>query len=226
MPKRKVISRDKCDELEWLVDIFGSPDILSSVISDYPNVLKPFIVANLEAREVKNDNGDSINLPPTAFQRLKKSDVKSGVVPNGVYFVGGHWYSVKNNNALNSYKLDFQKKGTAHFCQTFAAIIYLDLYKTKYKLYPHEYSKNIYTALQFWVDILKDPDNENLTVFIIDEIRKWNLDDPSIPYNSKSVNLITNDKPLTKITKQTLLQFMKYLQEYALDNAYGHCKQG
>ena len=223
MPKRKEISRDKCDELEWIVDIFGTADILSAVVSDHPGSLKPFyIVRDLKEKDVVDDKGDTLILP----NRILGSHVKSGNVPNGLYFDGAHWYSVKNNIQENSYKLDFQITGSAHFCQTFAVIIYLGLHKTKYKLYPGKYGINIHTALQFWIDILKDPDYKNLTNYIIGEIRTWAHDLEPKKYNSKNVKLITDGEYLNKITKKTLLDFMKYLQEYALQNAYNDCREG
>ncbi len=223
MPKRKEISQGSCDDLEWIVDIFGSPDILSSVLDDAPNVTKPFIILDVKKQEVTDQNGDDFILPLS--KRISKANVKTGNAPNGLYFDGSHWYSIKNKLVQDSYSLNFQIKGTAHFCQTFATIIYLNLYNTKYKLYPGQYGKNIYTALQFWIDIIKDPSNKTLADFIISEIKKWNLETTN-PYNSKTVSLLTDNKPLTKITKQSLLQFMKYLQTYALENVYNGCIEG
>ena len=93
-------------------------------------------------------------------------------------------------------------------------------------MYPGQYAKNIYTALQFWVDIIKDPENSELTKFIINEIKVWNLEDSEQKFNSETVSLLTDNKPLTKITKQSLLKFMKYLQTYALENVYTGCIEG
>jgi|TARA_B100001142_G_scaffold317083_1_gene357586 hypothetical protein len=224
MPKRKEISRGSCDDLHWIVDIFGSPDILNSVLNDAPSVTKPFIILDVKNRVGRYTNGDEFTLPVS--KRITKADVKTGNVPDGLYFDGSHWYSVKNKVANDSYSLNFQIKGTAHFCQTFAAIIYLNLHNTKYKLYPGQYAKNIYTALQFWVDIIKEPENSELTKFIINEIKVWNLEDSEQKFNSETVSLLTDNKPLTKITKQSLLKFMKYLQTYALENVYTGCIEG
>lgn len=67
----------------------------------------------------------------------------------------------------DSYSLGYQIKGTAHFCKTFATMIYLNLNNVgKYKLTPGKYVENIYIAFQFWIDILEDPSNSELTNYI------------------------------------------------------------
>jgi len=58
MPKRKEISRGSCDDLHWIVDIFGSPDILNSVLNDAPSVTKPFIILDVKNRVGRYTNGD------------------------------------------------------------------------------------------------------------------------------------------------------------------------
>jgi len=70
MSKRKNSEEINCDTLEWIVDIFGTTSLLSSLI-DAPAV-------NLtENRQLR------------AEFRKKNSNL-----PNGIYFDGSHWYSI------------------------------------------------------------------------------------------------------------------------------------
>lgn len=222
MPKRKEILYDKCDELQWIVDLFGTVEILASIISsESPNT--DFIIANMETNEITDPEGTTISVG-----RINKGDVKGGKTPSGLYFNGAHWYSLKNRTTTDSYDLKYQIKGTAHFCQTFALLIFLGKDKTgKYKMTPENYSLNIYNALEFWKDLFKNPLYSDLTEFIINkEIRRWNLNNPEERFNSKNIILPTNNTPLNKITKSSLIQFIEYLQNYALQNVYNGCEEG
>lgn len=221
MPKRKEISYDKCDELHWLVDIFGTVDVLASII-DSETRDTDFIIGNMETNEITNSNGETISV-----KRINRGDVKAGKSLPGLYFNGAHWYSLKDERTTDSYDLKYQADGTAHFCQTFALLIFLGKDKSgKYKMIPEKYGLNIYNAIEFWKDLFKKPLYSNLTEFIIKEIRSWNLNDPNQRFNSKSTILPTDNKPLNKITKSSLIKFLEYLQGYALQNVYSACKQG
>ena len=221
MPKRKEILYDKCDDLEWIVDIFGTVEILASIISsESPNT--DFIIANMQTNEITDSEGTTITV-----DRINKGDVKDGKAPSGLYFNGAHWYSLKNRITSDSYELKYQIKGTAHFCQTFALLIFLGKDKSgKYKMTPENYGLNIYNALEFWKDLFKNQAYSLLTDFIINEIRTWNLNNPKERFNSKNTILPTNNKPLNKITKSSLIQFIEYLQYYALQSVYNGCKEG
>jgi len=222
MPKRKEILYDKCDDLEWIADIFGTVQILASIISsESPNT--DFIIADMEENEITDPEGTTIPV-----DRINKGDVKDGKAPSGLYFNGAHWYSLKNRITSDSYELKYQIKGTAHFCQTFALLIFLGKDKSgKYKMTPENYGLNIYNALEFWKDLFKNPLYSDLTEFIIkEEIRRWNLNDPKKRFNSKNTILPTNNKPLNKITKSSLIQFIEYLQYYALQSVYNGCVEG
>lgn len=125
--------------------------------------------------------------------------------------------------------MGYQVKGTAHFCQTFATIIYLNLNNVgKYKLTPGKYGENIYIAIRFWIDILENPLNNELTNYILDEIRKWRLvgEDTDVKFNSKTTLLLDTNITLNNINKKLLIDFLKKLQYYALQQYYNGCEEG
>lgn len=66
---------------------------------------------------------------------------------HGVHYSGSHWYArLTNNTTTDSYTLNYQSDGTAHFCQTFAVMIYTGNV-TKLKAY--DYAKNVEAAMDF-----------------------------------------------------------------------------
>lgn len=220
MSKRKQISYDKCDDLEWIVDIFGTVQLLASIISS-ESPSKDFIIADMSDNEITDSEGNTLKVG-----RINRGDVKQGKGPPGLYFNGAHWYCLKNGKTTDSYQLGYQMDQTAHFCQTFALIIFLGKDKTgKYKMIKQDYGKNIYTALQFWKDIFINPEYSELTKFVINEIKMWNLTTGG-ELNSKNVSLPNDGTILYKITKQKLINFIEYLQIYALQNVYNGCSEG
>ena len=89
MPKRKEISYDKCNNLEWIVDIFGTVELLASIISsEIPS--ENFIIADMSENEITDSDGNTIKV-----SRINRGDVKQGKGPPGLYFNGAHWYSLK-----------------------------------------------------------------------------------------------------------------------------------
>lgn len=125
----KNISKINCDTIEWLVDILGTTELLSSLI---------------EAPAVNLEDDRKLR---TELKRDKPN------LPNGIYFDGSHWYSVKNNIKQDSYNLKYQIKGTAHFCQTFAVMIYIgEPYIND--LIPYDYLHNITVAIDFWLKFI------------------------------------------------------------------------
>lgn len=187
MPKRKS-NEINCDTLEWVVDILGTTDLLSSIIDAPADDLTKNIILKRE---------------------LKKNIVN---LPNGIYFDGAHWYSVKNGIKEDSYSLNYQIKGTAHFCQTFAVMIYLN--QTS-ELLPGMYAHNIQIAIEFWLKLFKlFPAYLN---YIIDEIKT------SI-YADENYILYGTDIYLKNITKKQFITFLNQLIDHA--QIFVGCKQG
>jgi hypothetical protein len=220
MPKRKEISYYNCNDLEWIVDIFGTVQLLASIISsEIPS--ENFIIADMSKNEITDSDGNTIKV-----SRINRGDVKQGKGPPGLYFNGAHWYSLKNGKTTDSYELGYQMDQTAHFCQTFALIIFLGKDKTgKYKMIKQNYGKNIFNALEFWKDIFTNPLYTELTIFVINEIKTWNLDTRE-KFNSKNTFLPNDGTALDKITKQKFIKFIEYLQMYTLQNVYNGCSEG
>ena len=188
MPKRKNRYEINCDTLEWIVDIFGTTSLLSSLI-DAPAV-------NLtENRQLRAE-----------FRK------KNPNLPNGIYFDGSHWYSIKDGIKQDSYSLQYQVKGTAHFCQTFAMMIYLN---DTSSLKPEKYAENISVAISYWINIFKK--YPNILDYVINEIRtsEW-ADEEYILYGTNIY--------LKNINKKQLMQFLDLLKEYSY--VFVSCKQG
>lgn len=76
------------------------------------------------------------------------ADTRANKERAGLYFHAGHWYCSKDGKISDSYSLNYQIKGTAHFCQTFATMIYLG--KTS-GLVSGKYGDNIKDAMDFWI---------------------------------------------------------------------------
>ena len=127
-------------------------------------------------------------------------------------FDGAHWYSIKDGIKQDSYTLKFQVKGTAHFCQTFAMMIYLN-YTSMLK--PEKYANNISEAINFWINIFKK--YPSILDYVINEIRtsKW---------ANKGIILYGTNTPLNKITGKQLMNFLQLLKQYS--QMFVSCKQG
>src|SRR5690606_18836002 len=117
-----------CDTIDWLVNMLGTDELLKSV-SGCENVV-------IMGRGGKD-----------------RENFRNNV--EGLYFDGAHWYSIKNGDKRDSYSEDYQVKGTDHFCQSFALMIFTgndDVLKAG------EYDHNIKRVMQFWTEIFRDQD--------------------------------------------------------------------
>ena len=188
MSKRKNSEEINCDTLEWIVDILGTTNLLSSLI-DAPAI----------------DLTENRQLRPE-FRK------KNPNLPNGIYFDGSHWYSIKDGIKQDSYSLKYQVRGTAHFCQTFAMMIYLNNTST---LKPERYADNISVAINYWINIFEK--YPHLLDYVINEIRtsEW-ADEGYILYGTNIY--------LKNINKKQLMQFLNLLKEYSY--VFVSCKQG
>ena len=186
MPKRKNSEEINCDTLEWIVDIFGTTSLLSSLIE-----------------------APAVNL--TENKQLRAEFRKNNPnLPNGIYFDGAHWYSIKNGLKQDSYSLKYQIKGTAHFCQTFAMMIYLN---DTSELKSEQYAHNISVAINFWINIFtKYP---HILDYVINEIRTSEYKD----YILYGTNIY-----LKNIKRKELMQFLNLLKQYSY--VFVSCKQG
>jgi hypothetical protein len=180
-----------CDTIEWLVDILGTTELLSSLIG-----------------------APAVNLENDRHSRAELKRDKPNL-PNGIYFDGSHWYSVKNNIKKDSYNLNYQIKGTAHFCQTFAVMIYIgEPYIND--LVPYNYSYNITIAIDFWLKLFNR--YPGYLEYVINEIKtsEWGTSEKYYLYNT---NIL-----LKNITGNQFIVFLKRLRQYS--HIFVGCKQG
>jgi hypothetical protein len=130
---------------------------------------------------------------------------KRGVTPpnDGLFFKIGHWYCLKNNASSDSYSAGYQLKGSAHFCQTFAVMLYLG---TTQKLVKDKYADNIKLAIDFWIAKLEN--EAGIANTILEEIHTSEYVDDSIALKAKEVKLLT-------LTKQQLIEFLLMVKSHA-----------
>ena len=131
-----------CDSIMWLIDLFGTIEILELLIN---NSETSYVVINLDEN---------------------KSVMKNVIKSDGLYFKEGHWYIIKNGIKNDSYSNGYQIYKTAHFCQTFAVLMFINKQEL---LKIGEYSYNIKVAMNYWINIL-NTDN-HISNSIIEEAR-------------------------------------------------------
>lgn len=200
--KRKVtiISYDmenvNCDTIDWFVDILGTLNLLSTVLNWELDKEVPVV-----------DQG-----------RLAIDKTKTGL-----YFDGSHWYCVKDNKISDSYSQKYQVKETAHFCQTFALLMYLgrtsDLKDItgKYGGFDRDLAAhNIKVAITFWEKLFKK--YPGLIEYILEQLQS----DPT--YEDRPVNFKNRSVMLNKFTKNDLMEYMKIIKANAIK--FVNCKQG
>ena len=136
----------------------------------------------------------------------KKSDFKreGAPFPDGLYFMDGHWYSCRDNERKDSYTLKYQRPGTAHFCQTFAAMIFLG--EDEHSLKAEQWADNIKQAVQFWIDLINN--KPAVRTMILDEIKtsKW---------AKKGGKFEGTENLLKNATKEQLLSFLEEVKSNA-----------
>jgi hypothetical protein len=174
-----------CNDIEWLVDMLGTMELLGRVI---------------------NDEDESFPVVDVSARGQERSDFKASAVADGLYFDGAHWYSIRDGNKSDSYTMGYQVPGTAHFCQTFAAMIFKG--EDANLLKPKEYAYNIRVALLFWIGFFrKYPAFSN-----------WLL-----PQMKKSAHI--NRHPILKdMDHDGLIAFLVQVHDNAGD--FVNCKQG
>lgn len=136
--------------------------------------------------------------------------------PDGLYFLRGHWKAVKGGVVFDSYKARYQLDGTAHFCQTYAAMMYLGE-----PLVVGDYAGNIVRAMQFWLAILKN--NKALRDWFVQQIKCSDWAQQNKTINADDL-LAVPDTPLSAITYAKLQLFIQ-----RVSGAAAHltgCKEG
>lgn len=124
----------------------------------------------------------------------------------GLYFRLGHWYASDGTNVSDSYKEDYQRKGTAHFCQTFAAMIYLK----EGGLVAHAYKDNIETAMAFWIHLFNT--QGPICNWFLQEIKKSKWAENEV--NIDDLVGMPNVK-LRNFTKAMLITYIETVQKSA-----------
>lgn len=198
-----------CDDLEWFVDILGTDEIMKSMASLFGE-------DNLYWQDT------------TDYGKKKGRRIFTDADPPGVYFSGSHWYArtiVKGKvRTLNSYDLDYQIKGTAHFCQMFALIIYLGLdhendVTDRFILRPKQYAENIRTVVSFVLYYLEELGKK----YFIKEIKNAQHDRgrPMKLYSSRQKS--KSNVPLEYVDWTRLENYLIDVQNNA--RHFIHCKQ-
>lgn len=135
-----VIGGQDGNSIAWLVDVLGSEDLLKAVKNSKADPDNPVHIAPHRRDEGYRAFADTL---------AAKED--------GLYFKSGHWTAIRDRKTLNSYDLGYQLKGTAHFCQTFALMMYLERPGLKRSAPTvNNYSYNVKQAAKFWRDTLNE----------------------------------------------------------------------
>lgn len=72
----------------------------------------------------------------------------------GLHYSGAHWYARKpDSSGSDGYTARYQPRNSAHFCQTFAAMIFTGRDAV---LKADDYATNIEKAMDFWLGYLAD----------------------------------------------------------------------
>ena len=220
--RRKKAEKFDCDSIAWLVDLLGTDEILRSAAAKTGDLV-----------DKKDDNFVNIS-EETHHGSLYRTDK-----PTGLYYYGGHWYYYDmenrarkdrlagrepryvnnvNKGVYDAYKEDYQLDQTAHFCQTFALLIYRMMsYGDDFGLKRGEYAKNIEIAMQFWIDFLTENDNV-FTEPVMTNIKTYRSSD-----KHEEVYIPIFKKNVSKITKTEFIKFLKYVKKNA-DSLTG-CRQ-
>lgn len=134
-------------------------------------------------------------------------DERGNTNQEGLYFFKGHWVASTGGEIKNSMP-DYQKSGTAHFCQSFAAMLYLGEAFEK-----ESFASNIEKVISFWIEKLKD---EHLMEMILDEIHTSHW----VTEENRLVNVDNITGPgnvsLQDINADQLIRFLEHVRENAI----------
>lgn len=185
--KKRKVESDPCDLIYWIVDIIGTMDLLKKIINK----------VNPDARV-----DEKLRTSPVVQQRRGKwYYIDSGLLANGLLFNAGHWYFFVDGDRDDSYNLNYQIPGTAHFCQTFATICYINkVRKMDSGFIPGDYRNNVIVCANFWIDLINRDK----------EIRDYLLRETSTYENGEETDSITGKK-INLIKKGDLVTVFQYI---------------
>ena len=163
-----------------------------------------------------------------------RKSTRRGVLKDpGLYYDGAHWYSKPSVDKpkTDSYSQNHQIKGTAHFCQTFAMMYFLNenknfkfLNKISAGLKPHQYANNIRVAMKWWISALQNLNG--LDKIMINEIKAIGKERKQ--HNLRNKNKLplqdARGKLLTRYTINDLIIFLQCVYGHA-ESLIG-CKEG
>lgn len=127
-----------------------------------PEELQPLLNA-LGDVNILEDIMEYGGLKGEAIVHKTRNGAKTGT-EFGVHYSGAHWYAkLKDGSTKDSYSSNYQADQTAHFCQTFAVMIYTGNAKN---LKAYDYAANIEKAMDFLLGYLASV-NKNA------KLKKW-----------------------------------------------------
>lgn len=204
-------SPDICDDIEWFVDVCGLVDVVLELLRKG------------DAITVKEGRVSTIYLKTGKDSYKSEKAPGSGKIyaPPGLIFDGSHWYHKKRDGEIvDSYDTGVQIKGTAHFCQTFAIMSYLN--KTE-MLKKGEYTHNIEVAVDFWKHTLSS--NENIRDIFLNEVTEyWGVPSKDTGIKKIQTFCVPLDLQLKKMNWEYLQQYMNWVKNNA--KKFINCKQG
>jgi len=190
-----------CNYIDWFVDLLGTTDMLEAIL--FNETGKEYVVIDI------SEKGTNMIIRDCISRKVIKCGIK-----DGLYFKTAHWYAIINGKSIDSYSLNYQIRGTAHFCQTFALLILLG--KT-HNLKSGDYVNNIKVAINFWTNYFQD--NPDMANYFLNEIK-------TSVYTKENRYLHLNDSsmPFNKITKKDLFEYMNIVKVNA--KKFVNCRQG
>jgi hypothetical protein len=195
---------DICNYIDWFIDILGTMDLLEELAETSD-------VVDLSRSTIREETD------PKRAKRLRDLryyfESNPSKMPDGIYFKDSHWYAVKDGRKTDAYEIGYQLCGTAHFCQTFATMIYKD---ETGDLYPGEYAHNIKSAINFIETAFKK--HPELLYRFLNEVHTSEHATEMVALPGK------REFPLSQLNKKDLLLYMEVVSANA--SSFAGCKEG
>lgn len=205
----------ECEDIQWFVDLIGTDVILRKIISTLNPKMRDFQVIT-HIKDFLEEKGHSVTRVTKAMVERVYNEYKV----RGIIYSGAHWYALRNDRKTDSYSLDYQIKGTAHFCQLFSTVIFTGI--DNQVLQEGEYADNIRVVMRMLRNIITS--KKRFTALLLKELKDLHYE-----YEAKKKCTIVKGmtrygKPLhlEDMKKTNLLQFIQQIINSA-DNLQG-CK--
>lgn len=213
--------KPNCDSIAWFVDILGTMDLLEEIARRYGEEILVNNVSNYKISELRRSGQIAQGEELRRIRQNLRSLGQTVDVPNGLYFMEGHWYSVMNGKKADSYSQKYQIRGTAHFCQTFALMMILRLDK---KLVREEWAYNIQQAMEFWARTLRLKENRDILDWLLKEIRTsdYAMNNKTFKYNDPNSGKI-KEVNFKNIKWKDLINFIDMVHDHA--HSFIGCKE-